>query len=250
MFRILSLVYAIFAYVMFLAIMGYFLFFLAGGVVPITVDTPSQHSLAVAIGIDLGLILLFAVQHSVMARPAFKRVWTKIVPAPLERATYVYASNVVMIVLILFWQGIDITLWNVQQPIVRTFLWGLYLVGFLMVPVVSLMINHFDLFGLRQVWLHLKDQEYRPLPFRTPLLYAIVRHPLYLAWGAAFWITPTMTAGHLLLAVGMTVYMGVAAVIEERDLVGVYGDQYRQYQKEVPMFVPRLTGPLEPEGTS
>lgn len=250
MIRLLSLAYAVLAYVMFLAIMGYFLFFLAGGVVPITVDTPSQHSLAVAIGINVALILLFALQHSVMARPAFKRMWTKIVPAPMERATYVYASNVVMIVLIFFWQGIDITLWNVQQPIARTILWGLYVVGFLMVPVVSLMINHFDLFGLRQAWLHLQDQEYRPLPFRTPLLYAIVRHPLYLAWGAAFWITPTMTAGHLLLAVGMTVYMGVAAVIEERDLVGVYGDQYRKYQKDVPMFVPRLTGRLEAEGTS
>lgn len=250
MTRILTLPYALLAYLIFLATMGYFLFFLAGAVVPITVDSPSQHSLTVAIAIDIALILLFAVQHSVMARPAFKRMWTKIVPASMERATYVHASNVVLIVLIVFWQGIDIKLWDIQQPIVRTAIWVLYVFGFLMVPVVSLMINHFDLFGLRQAWLHLKDREYQPLPFRTPLLYAIVRHPLYLAWGAAFWITPTMSAGHLLLAVGMTIYMGVAAVIEERDLVGVYGDQYRKYQKDVPMFVPRLGSRLEAEGTS
>ena len=247
MFRILSIVYAVIAYLSFLAVVNYFLFFLAGAVVPITVDTPSEHSVTTAVIIDLGLILMFALQHSVMARPAFKRAWTKIVPAPIERATYVHASNIALVVLIYFWQGIDITLWDIQQPILRYMLWGMYLVGFLMVPTVSLMINHFDLFGLRQVWLHWNNQAYQPLPFKTPLLYSVVRHPLYVAWAAAFWITPTMTAGHLLLAVGMTVYMGVAAVIEERDLVGVYGDTYRRYQKQVPMFVPRMSTRLEME---
>ncbi len=240
MLRVFSFLYAVVAYLGFLAVVTYFMAFLAGAAVPITVDTPSELPLAAAIAIDVGLILMFAAQHSIMARPAFKRAWTKIIPEPIERATYVYASNLVLVLVMLFWQGIDLVIWDIQQPVLRTALWALYLIGFTMVPAVSLMINHFDLFGLRQAWLHLKQEEYQPLPFRTPLLYSLVRHPLYVAWAAAFWITPTMTAGHVLLAVGMTSYMGLAAIIEERDLVHVYGDKYRHYQRTVGMFVPKL----------
>lgn len=241
MLRALSFLYAVAAYLGFLAVVAYFMAFLAGIIVPVTVDTPTGLSLAAAIAIDIGLISLFAAQHSIMARPAFKRMWTKIVPEPIERATYVWASNIVLAIVLLCWQGIDIVIWDIQQPALRITMWALYVIGFLMVPVVSLMINHFDLFGLRQAWLHLMQKEYKPLPFRTPLLYALVRHPLYVAWAAAFWFTPTMTAGHLLFALGMTVYMGVAAIIEERDLVRVYGEQYRHYQRTVGMFVPRLS---------
>lgn len=241
MLRALSFLYAVVAYLGFLAVVTYFIAFLAGAFVPVTVDTPSSLPLAAAIAIDIGLILLFAAQHSIMARPAFKQVWTKVVPKPIERATYIYASNIVLAIVLLCWQGIDVVIWDVQQPAMRMTLWALYLIGFTMVPVVSLMINHFDLFGLRQAWLHLQEKEYQPLPFRTPLLYSLVRHPLYVAWAAAFWITPTMTAGHLLFAIGMTVYMGVAAIIEERDLVNVYGEQYREYQRNVGMFVPKFS---------
>lgn len=250
MFRIFSLLYAVCAYLGFLAVVTYFIAFLAGAIVPITVDTPTELPLAAAIAIDAGLILLFAAQHSIMARPAFKQMWTKIIPKPIERATYVWASNIVLAIVLFFWQGIDLVIWDVQQPALRMTLWALYLVGFMMVPVVSLMINHFDLFGLRQAWLHLQEKEYQPLPFRTPLLYSLVRHPLYVAWAAAFWITPTMTVGHLLFAVGMTVYMGVAAIIEERDLVSVYGDQYRQYQRTVGMFIPKLIDRSTPKETA
>lgn len=241
MFRVFSFLYAVSAYLGFLAIAAYFMAFLAGTIVPVTVDTPSGLPLAAAIAVDAGLILLFAAQHSIMARPAFKRLWTKIVPPPIERATYVHASNIVLAIVLFCWQGIDLVIWDIQQPVLRTTLWALYLVGFTMVPVVSLMINHFDLFGLRQARLHLKEKEYQPLPFRTPFLYSLVRHPLYVAWAAAFWVTPTMTAGHLLFAVGMTFYMGAAAIIEERDLINVYGDQYREYQRNVGMFVPKLS---------
>lgn len=250
MLRIISFLYAVSAYLGFLAIVTYFMAFLAGMIVPITVDTPSQLPLAAAIAIDIGLISLFAAQHSIMARPAFKRMWTKIVPEPIERATYVWASNIVLGIVLFCWQGIDMVIWDIQQPALRITMWALYVIGFLMVPVVSLMINHFDLFGLRQAWLHLNEKEYQPLPFRTPLLYALVRHPLYVAWAAAFWFTPTMTAGHLLFAAGMTVYMGLAAIVEERDLINVYGDQYRKYQRTVGMFVPRLTGRTSPEETA
>ncbi|MEW4564263.1 methanethiol S-methyltransferase [Bremerella sp. JC770] len=249
MLRVFSFLYAVFAYLGFLAVVTYFMAFLAGVLVPITVDTPSQLPLVAAIAIDVGLILLFAAQHSIMARPAFKRVWTKFVPEPIERATYVWASNFVLAIVLFCWQGIDLVIWDIQQPALRITMWMLYVVGFTMVPVVSVMINHFDLFGLRQAWLHLKQKEYEPLPFRTPLLYSIVRHPLYVAWAAAFWFTPTMTAGHFLFAVGMTVYMGLAAIIEESDLVNVYGDKYRQYQRSVPMFVPKLSDRTRPKTT-
>ncbi|MEW4451689.1 methanethiol S-methyltransferase [Bremerella sp. JC817] len=242
MARTFTFLYAILGYLGFLAIAAYFMAFLAGILVPVTIDTPSSLPLAGAIAVDVALILLFAGQHSTMARPGFKQMWTKIVPAPMERATYVFASIVVLAIVMGCWQGIDMVIWDVQNPAMRTLLWGLYLIGFTMVPVVSLMINHFDLFGLRQAWLHMKEREYSPLPFRTPLLYSIVRHPLYLAWTAAFWFTPTMTAGHLLFAIGMTAYMGLAAIVEERDLVEFHGDDYREYQQTVPMFIPRLFG--------
>jgi protein-S-isoprenylcysteine O-methyltransferase Ste14 len=135
---------------------------------------------------------------------------------------------------------LDLVVWDVQQPLARGVLWGMFAAGWLAVPLVSVLINHFDLFGTRQVWLYFQGKPYTPLPFRTPLLYARVRHPLYLGWALAFWATPTMTAGHLLFAGSLTVYMMLAAVIEERDLVGHFGRAYREYQKQVPMFVPRI----------
>jgi methanethiol S-methyltransferase len=234
--------YGVFCHVLFLGVFAYMAGFVGNLLVPKSIDTPSGDPWRVAVGINLLLLGMFAVQHSVMARPGFKRVWTQFVPQPIERSTYVLLSCVVTIIVMWQWRGIESVVWDVEQPIARGVLWALFAVGWLMVPAVSLLINHFDLFGTRQVWLYLQGKPYTPLPFGTPLLYKHVRHPLYLGWALAFWATPTMTAGHLLFAVVLTGYMAVAAVFEERDLVAHFGRQYAEYRRRVPMFVPRLAG--------
>lgn len=230
------------SYLLFLALYAYMAAFVGGFAVPRTIDTPSATPVGAAVAINLVLLAVFGLQHSVMARPGFKRVWTRIVPQPIERSVYVLASNLVLALLMWQWRGIDVVVWNIEQPALRGVAWALFAAGWLMVPAVSYLINHFDLFGMRQVWLHVRGREYTSLPFRTPLLYRHVRHPLYLGWALAFWATPTMTAGHLLLAVVLTGYMMLAAVFEERDLVAHFGQQYAEYRERVPMFVPRLGG--------
>jgi protein-S-isoprenylcysteine O-methyltransferase Ste14 len=212
--------------------------FVGDWLVPKTIDTPSRITLPSAIGINLMLIALFALQHSVMARPEFKRHWTRIVPQPLERSTYVLASCIVTIFLMLAWQGIGLVVWDVRNPTLRAAVWVLFAMGWLLVPVVTLLINHFDLFGTRQVWFYLRGQQYQPLEFRVPLFYKYVRHPLYIGWALAFWAIPTMTVGHLLFAFTLTLYMVGAAFVEERDLIAHFGEQYRAYRQRVPMFIP------------
>jgi len=239
--RHLFFVYGIFCHGLFLVVFAYMAGFVGNFLVPKTIDSCSWGSTSEAVLIDLSLLLLFAVQHSVMARPAFKRIWTSIVPKPIERSTYMLAANVVTILLMWQWRAIDITVWDVQQPIARAAIWGLFAVGWLLVPFVTLLIDHFDLCGTRQVWLHMRGREYESLPFRVPLLYKLVRHPLYIGWTIAFWATPTMTVGHLLFAGVLTVYMGLAAVVEERDLIAHFGRQYEDYRRRVPMFVPKLS---------
>jgi len=238
--RWLFLAYGIGGHVMFLAVFAYLAGFVGNFAVPKTIDTPGGGPIGTAVAINLLLIAVFGLQHSVMARPAFKRLWTRVAPEPIERATYVWLANAVTILLVWQWRPIDAIVWNVEQPVVRGLLWALFAAGWLAVPLVSLMISHFDLFGTRQVWLHWQGKPYEALPFRTPLAYDRVRHPLYLGWALAFWATPTMTAGHLLFAGSLSVYMMAAALVEERDLVAHFGRAYRQYQKRVPMFVPRL----------
>jgi protein-S-isoprenylcysteine O-methyltransferase Ste14 len=233
------LVYGVFCHLLFLAIFAYMAGFVGNLLVPKSLDSaPANDSWAVAF--NLLLIGLFGLQHSIMARPWFKRNWTRLVPQAIERSTYCLASCVALFILMWQWRGLDTIIWNVQQPASRAVLWGLFAVGWLLIPAVSLMINHFDLFGTRQVWLYFRGQPYTSLPFRTPLLYDRLRHPLYVGWALAFWATPTMTLGHLLLAGSMTLYMAIAARVEERDLVGHYGDTYRAYQRRVPMFIPRF----------
>jgi len=229
------------SYLLFFALYAYMVAFVGGFAVPWTIDTSSTTPIGAAVAINLSLLAAFGLQHSVMARPGFKRVWTRIVPQPIERSVYVLASNVVLALLIWQWRGIDAVVWNVERPVLRGMAWTLFAAGWLMVPAVSYLINHFDLFGMRQVWLHATGREYTSLPFRTPLLYKHVRHPLYLGWALAFWATPTMTAGHLLFAVGLTGYMMLAAVFEERDLVAHFGRQYSEYRERVPMFMPQLS---------
>jgi methanethiol S-methyltransferase len=238
--RWLFFIYGVSCHLLFLTTYAYMAGFVGGVIVSKTIDTPSNRPLTTAIGINLLLLSLFAVQHSVMARPAFKQLWTRIVPKPIERSTYVLASCLVTIILMWQWQGITLIVWDVHTPQLRLLMWGLFTAGWLLVPLVSILINHFDLFGTRQVWLYLRGQEYKPLEFRVPLFYKYVRHPLYIGWALAFWATPTMTVGHLMFALVLTVYMAGAAVLEERDLIAYFGEQYREYRRRVPMFVPRF----------
>ena len=238
--RWLYLSYGVAAYLMFLAVYGYLALFFANWLLPHTIDAPSGTPLAAAVTINLLLVAAFGLQHSVMARPAFKKQWTRAVPQPIERSTYLVLANLVTLLLVWQWRPIDAIVWDVQQPTARAALWGLFVAGWLAVPAVTLLINHFDLFGLRQVWLYYQGKPYTALPFRTPLAYARVRHPLYLGWALAFWATPTMSVGHLLLAGSLTAYMILAAIIEERDLVAHFGRPYREYRQRVPMFVPSL----------
>jgi protein-S-isoprenylcysteine O-methyltransferase Ste14 len=239
--RWLFTIYGVTCHLLFFATFAYLLGFVGNVLVPKSIDSSPSASVATAVAIDLLLIAAFALQHSIMARPAFKRIWARIIPQPIERSTYVLASCIVTIVLIWRWQAVNKVIWEVQHPVARSLLWGLFATGWLLVPLVSLMIDHFDLFGTRQVWLFLRGREYTHGPFRTPMLYQRIRHPLYVGWATAFWVTPTMTLGHLLFAAAMTSYMALAVRVEERDLVEHFGRQYEDYQRRVPMFVPRLS---------
>lgn len=239
--RKLFFTYGVLCHGLFLAVYAWMAVFVGNlgfGVIP-TIDSPPNGSLATAIVINLLLVGAFGVQHSVMARPAFKRWWTRYIPAPIERSTYVLISCLLMMLLLWQWQPMGGIVWDVQAPAGRWALHGLFAVGWLMVPLVSLMINHFDLFGTRQVWLHLKGRSYEPLAFRTPLAYRFVRHPLYVGWMIAFWATPTMSVAHLFFAVTLTVYMLIAIPFEERDLIAHFGELYVRYRQRVPGLLPR-----------
>jgi protein-S-isoprenylcysteine O-methyltransferase Ste14 len=239
MTRALFFAYGILCHLLFLATYAYMAAFFAGiPLVPKTVDSPAGAPVGWALAINAALVLVFAAQHTVMARPGFKRRWTRLVPQPIERSTYVLLSCVVLAALMFFWQPIGPVVWHLPAGLPRWAAWALFAAGWLMVPLVTLMISHFDLFGLRQVWLHLRGQPYTPLPFRTPYLYQWMRHPLYVGWAIAFWSAPTMTVGHLLLAALLTGYMLVAVVFEERDLVAHFGQVYENYRRRVPMFFP------------
>jgi len=236
--RVAFFIYGVTGHLLFLVIYAWLAAFVGNFMLPKTIDTPASDSTLLALSLDFGLIALFGLQHSIMARPAFKRVWTKIVPEPIERSTYVFASCAVTALLMWQWRAVDVVIWDVQNPIGRGIFYTLFAVGWLMVPTVSLMINHFDLFGTRQVWLYLRGKEYTALPFHTPYLYGKVRHPLYAGWMIAFWATPTMTAGHLLFAAAMSSYMLLAVVFEERDLIAHFGQHYEDYRRRIPMLLP------------
>ncbi len=238
--RMAFFVYGVTGHLLFLATYAWLAGFVGNLLVPRSIDSPPTDPWPLAAAIDLGLIVLFGLQHSIMARPWFKQVWTRFVPQPIERATYVFISCALTMLLMWQWRSIDLVIWDVQNPLGRWLMHGLFAAGWLMVPAVSMMIHHCDLFGTRQVWLYLRGRDYTSLPFRTPLLYKRMRHPMYVGWAIAFWATPTMTAGHLLLAAGMSAYMLLAVVFEERDLVAAFGRQYAEYQRRVPMFLPKF----------
>jgi protein-S-isoprenylcysteine O-methyltransferase Ste14 len=238
--RWIYLVYGVTAYVMFLGVFLYAVGFVGNILVPRSIDAAPSSPLGVAILVNASLLGIFAVQHSVMARPTFKRWWTRFVPEPIERSTYVLFSNAAMILLFLGWQPMGGVIWNVQHPGARSFLLTLFAIGWLIVLVTTFMINHFDLLGLRQVWLAFHHVPYTPPRFDTPGFYAHVRHPLYVGWIIAFWAAPTMTAAHLLFAALTTAYILVAIWFEEGNLMDLYGQDYVEYRRRVPMLVPRF----------
>lgn len=236
--RILVFGYGVVSYVIFLGTFLYAVGFIGGFVVPTRLDGPSRDPLATALAVDVALLGLFAVQHSVMARKGFKDAWTRIVPQPAERSTYVLFSSLALIVLFWQWRPIGGMVWSVESDAARLALRGLFGFGWALVLVCTFLINHFDLFGLRQVWLHLTGKPYTALGFAAPGPYQHVRHPLYVGWLFAFWMTPTMTVAHLVFAIATTAYILIAIQFEERDLVREHGADYVQYRARVPMLVP------------
>jgi protein-S-isoprenylcysteine O-methyltransferase Ste14 len=237
--RIAFFAYGVACYLVFLATFLYAIAFVGGcPILPTRLDGPLTGSLATAIAVNCALLTIFAVQHSVMARRWFKERWTQVVPWSIERSTYVLAASLALLLLFWQWRPIGFEVWHVEHAGTRALLWALFALGWGTVLVVTFLINHFDLFGLRQVWLPLVGKPYTPVNFRTPLPYRYVRHPLYFGFLLAFWATPHMTLAHLVFAVATTAYIVLAIQFEERDLVAEHGAAYLAYQQKVPMLIP------------
>jgi len=234
-----AFVYGILAYVMFLGAILYSIGFVANWMaLPKTIDSGAPGPVMPSIAIDLTLLGVFAIQHSVMARRGFKAWWTRYVPAAVERSTYVLFANLALILLLWKWQPLPGVVWRVENPAAAAALVALSLLGWGMVFLSTFLINHFDLFGLKQVFDNLRQMQIEDPQFRTPLLYKFVRHPLYLGFIIAFWAAPVMTAGHLLFAIATTGYIFIGLLLEERDMVAMFGQTYVNYQRRVSMIVP------------
>lgn len=241
MLRGLYLLFGILAYFVFFATFLYLIAFVGNlPEVPRTVDKGPVSGLAPALIVDLALIAIFGLQHSVMARPGFKKAWGRIVPAPIERSTYVLFASLALILLFAFWRPIPQSVWSVENPAAAGIIWSLFALGWLVVLLTTFLISHFELFGLKQVYLHLRGGAPAEPRFRKPLFYRLVRHPLYSGFFLAFWAAPVMTVGHLVLALGMSAYMLIAIRYEERDLVSAFGADYESYRQDVGMLTPRL----------
>lgn len=244
--RLLVLLYGIVCYAVFFGTFLYAIAFVGNLIVPRSIDAAPTTTLGAAIAINVALLGVFALQHSVMARPAFKRWWTRYVPVAVERSTYTLLSSLALLLLFWQWRPIGAVVWHVDNEIGRALLYAGFAFGWTLVLVSTFLINHFDLFGLRQVWLYFRGRPYTEIPFRTPVLYKFVRHPLYVGWFFAFWCAPTMTAAHLLFAVLTTAYILIAIQLEERDLVRAFPD-YATYRQRVPMLIPFLGKHAKPE---
>jgi protein-S-isoprenylcysteine O-methyltransferase Ste14 len=236
--KTLAFIYGIVAYALFVVSFVYAIGFVGNLVVPKSVDSGTVIGAWTALIIDAVLLTLFALQHSGMARRGFKRWLTRFIPEPIERSTYVLCASVVLLLLYALWRPIPNTIWNVATPAAVTALWVLFGLGWTIVFISTFMIGHFDLFGLKQVWLNMMGRTRNADTFRMPAFYKIVRHPIMLGFLIAFWATPFMSAGHLLFAIATTGYILIAVQLEERDLIAAHGDDYLRYRQQVPAFVP------------
>jgi protein-S-isoprenylcysteine O-methyltransferase Ste14 len=236
--RILTLLYGLVAYALFVVVFVYAIGFVGNLLVPRSVDAGPAGPTGIALLVDGLLLGLFAVQHSGMARPAFKRWWTRHIPEAIERSTFVLLASLVLALLFAYWRPLPAVIWRAEAPVVVTALWAVFAFGWAIVFLSTFMIGHWELFGLRQVWHNLRSRAMPGDDFRTPALYRLVRHPIMVGFLIAFWAAPTMTAGHLLFAVATTGYIMVGVQLEERDLVARHGARYERYRKQVPAFVP------------
>ena len=236
--RMIFLLYGAIAYLFFFGTISYAIGFVGNLFVPKSIDGTPTTPLAQAILINALLLLQFALQHSIMARPAFKKWWTKIIPDPLERSTYVLLASLCLMLMMWQWQPVGGIIWSVKSGIIKTIILTAYFTGWAIVLISTFLINHFDLFGLRQVWLNFLNKPYTQLPFGIPLLYRWVRHPLYFGFLIAFWSAPVMTVSHLLFAVLTTGYIFTAIQLEEKDLIKTFDQKYDNYRKQVPMIIP------------